>query len=33
MKNLKESLRETNEMQFNEAIQALEEKYLQNTPD
>ncbi|WP_252502253.1 VWA domain-containing protein [Sporosarcina sp. Marseille-Q4943] len=30
---LKKSLRETNEMQFNEAIKALEEKYLKNTPD
>lgn len=30
---LKKSLRETNEMQFNEAIQALEKKYLTNTPD
>lgn len=30
---LKEELRDMNDMQFNEAIQALEEKYLQNTPD
>ena len=30
---LKRSLREANEMQFTEAIEALEEKYLKNTPD
>ncbi|MCM3708966.1 vWA domain-containing protein [Sporosarcina luteola] len=30
---LKKSLRESNEMQFNEAIKALEKKYLKNSPD
>lgn len=30
---LKEDLKKMNDMQYNEAIQALEDKYLQNTPD